>query len=234
MSQSSPSERGNILVYALIGIVLVGLLTVALSQGNDGGKDVGQEQMVIKGTEVQRYAAKVQQGVNTVLQNRVSETDLRFAHPKAPNDYGTITSNPAAQVFHPSGGAAEYAAPPVGVQVAAAPWEFFGDVSLPQIGSDRADLVMVLPDVTQEFCTSINKQLGFTNEDPTPFPDGVGAGGCLNGGNSSRFDDGTFSSSPNVIADTVPKAASFTRTPAPQACVVCGTDYHYYYVLLAR
>jgi hypothetical protein len=225
---SPPSfENGNILVYVLIGIVLIGLLTAALSQNSDGGKDVDQERLLIRATEIQRYAAQVQKATTHVIQTGISETDLRFAHPKAANDYGTITTNPPAQVFHPDGGATEYRLPPVGIQETAGEWEFFGTSHIPQVGSDRADLIMVLPNVTLDFCTTINRQLGFDMEEP--LPDGVGSSSCVYTSAASTRFDGEFSTPANALS-----GATFTRLPAQQACVACGTDYHYYYVLLAR
>ena len=37
---------------------------------------------------------------------------------------------------------------------------FFGTSAIPQVGSDKADLIAVLPNVTLEFCNTINLQLG--------------------------------------------------------------------------
>ncbi len=223
-------ERGSILIYVLLGIALLALLTAALRQSGDLGGDIDKERLGIKSTELQRYAAGLQQGVSTLIRNGVSETDIRFAHPDMPVEYGTITTTPEFQVFHPDGGNVEYRAPPTGITVTPTQtWEFYGDSDIPQVGSNRAELVMVLPNVTMEFCQAIDKQLGFDlGEDNDEFPDDPTPDCVYNGDPNWRF-SGTFDTTPNAL-----DAATFTRLPALQGCVTCGADYHYFYVLLAR
>lgn len=242
-NHSHTSQQGNILVYILIGITLIGLLTAALRMNGNSG-DIDKEKLGIRATEVQRYAAKIQEAVNTVLQNGVSESNLRFASPHSDTahggstNYGAFDGTPANntnQVFHPIGGNAEYKLPPAGIQDTLQPWEFLAQSHIPQIGSDKYDLIMVLPNVTQEFCLAIDKQLGFKDIDPdtpTTFPSGVtsGAPSCIYDSTDGYRFDGTFPTGTNTISST----ANFSRLPAPQACVKCGTAYHYYYVLLSR
>lgn len=217
------SESGNILIYVLIGVVLMGLLTVAVRQSGDFGNDVDNERLSIRATEVQRYAAKLQQAVADLTSNGVSEGDIRFAHPDAHAAYGTITTNPENQVFGSLGGKADYRVPHIDLfDGAAQRWEFFAVTDIPQIGSDKSDLIAVIPSVSREFCTVINKQLGLTS-----IPADTSA--CLHDV-ALRFNGNYEDLSPNTL-----DAASFTRLPAPQACVSC-TDgsYNYYYVLIAR
>lgn len=235
-------ERGNVLIMVFLAVVLIGLLTVAVQNtGSQEGASIDKEQLLIRATEVQRFVSEVERGILYITQqNRQSESDIRFAHPDAHNDYGTLDATPANnthQIFHRNGGAVRYTAPPDDVNDGSA-WEFYGSSAAPNTGSSRADLMAVLPNVTIDFCEQVNALNGQT---PTqPLDNGAGAatgadpGQCVYGGADPRFDAGQqFFGTPNTLTN-----ASFTKLPAAQGCVYCadqGTpNYHFYHVILAR
>ncbi len=224
----SSSQSGNILFYILIAVVLIGALTVALrdTSGLDSGID--RDGLTVKATQVQRQAAGFAVAVQALIENGVSESDIRFAHPDANVAYGDITVNPTRQVFSPQGGQGTFFIPPTGIGVGGANianWEFQGDVNGLESGTDKGDLVAVLPNVSQEFCAVINTQIGYTPGSQPAVP----ASTCV--ASSNRF-VGTFDDSSPILLDP----ATFTRTPAYQACVSCdgGAQFDYFYVLLAR
>lgn len=223
-------SSGNILFYILLGIVLLGTLTIALRNTGSGVDNMDKEDLILKSTQVQKYGSELAQSVSDLLASGVSEADIRFAHPDAPADYGTITTTPTNQIFAPTGGKAAYRSPPANINDGS-PWEFFATTDVPEIGSDKADLIAVLPNVTEEFCAAINQQLGFTSgTQPTDSATGT-TPDCVMGGSSDRF-TGTFNdTTPNILDGT-----SFSRKPSLQACVQCASDgsYNYFYVLLAR
>jgi hypothetical protein len=230
MSHTHP-QSGNILFYILIAVVLIGALTVALRDTGGLSSGVDREAMALKAIQAQRQAANVAAGVDFLIKNGVSESDIRFAHPNAPVAYGVVTATPQNQVFSNQGGQASYPIPPkaVGSDGSDIPhWIFTGDVNGLQSGSDRADLVAVLSGVSLEFCNAINAQIGYA---PGTQPRTAGID-CID--ISSAF-TGSFE-------DTTPITmllSSFSRVPALQACVACNpgpftTSYHYYHVLLAR
>ncbi len=226
-SLMSPPESGNILVYVLLGIVLLGLLTAALRLSGDQGKDLDQERLNIRAGEVQRYAAQIAQGVAMMVEAGISENKLKFAHPNGDSDYGDITDDPPEQIFSAKGGNIPYKLPPAGVNDGT-PWQFFGTTDIPQVGSDKAELIAVLPNVTLDFCMMMNRQLKLG--DVPPVDDSTATTpDCVASTSSGHKFAGTYMDPPNELdPDT------FARVPTAQACVSCGTDYHYYYVLLSR
>lgn len=231
MISNKTSERGSILVYILLGVVLLGVLTVALrNTGAGGSKDIDSEDMVLKAGQAQRYGSEITGAVNDLLANNISEADIRFAHDDAPTEYGNVDTNPQNQIFGKQGAKATYRKPPEGVNDGS-PWEFFGTSRIPEVGSDRAELIAVLPHVSEKFCKVMNAQLGF-DRSTKPTDSGTGSSpDCVMGTSSDRF-TGTFSDgAPNILEDV-----TFSRLPALQACVYCasGNSYNYYYVLLAR
>lgn len=242
--QNRKAECGNILFIILLAIVLIGALTVAIQSGDDSETaNIDNENLIIKISEVQAYGAELERAVLYIMQDGKSEADIRFAHPDANADYGDLSADadPSDQVFHKDGGAAKFRAPPAGVNDGSA-WEFYGGTHIPGIGTSRAELVAVLPNVTQDFCDKVNDMNGQTG---TPADTGMTAaaglspGDCINLGALGRFDDAQqFYATANTVDET-----SFTQDPntsavrpAPQACVRCSLDSanHYYYVLLAR
>lgn len=231
-TKNDGSELGGILLYVLLGIVLLGTLTIAIRNTSTGGSEnIDAEDMVIKGTQVQRYGGELAAAVSTLISNGISEADIRFAHDDAPIDYGDIDTNPENQVFGKKGAKADYKAPPPGVNDGS-PWEFFGTTRIPQVGSERAELIAVLPNVTEGFCRTIDKQLGLDLSTSLPTDASNGSSpDCVMGSSSDRF-DGTFNDvSPNLFDE-----ATFSRLPVLQGCVECasGSTYHYFYVLLSR
>jgi hypothetical protein len=167
------------------------------------------------------------------MESGKSESDIRFAHAEAHTDYGDLSADadPSDQVFHRDGGAANYRTPPTGLNDGSA-WEFYGATHLPAIGTGRADLIAVLPNVTQAFCDRINVINGQSGTPSDPAT-------CLGNVVTDRFDDGNqFASSANTVDE-----ATFEQDPtysavraAPQACVRCAADSnnYFYHVLLAR
>ncbi len=244
--ETRPGERGNLLFMILIAVVLIGALTAAIqSTSSPKGAHIDRETLIIRASEVQRYASELERAVLFILQqNGKSESDIRFSHPDAHTDYGDLSADidPTDQVFHRLGGAAKYRAPPDGIQTATAgAWEFYAGTHLPEVGSTRADLIAVLPNVTQGLCIKIND----INEQNTDQPEDTGAtaaagispGDCLHIGALGRFDGAQqfydTPSTPNTVDDT-----TYTTMPGTQGCVQCvdmaGSPYHFYHVLLAR
>jgi hypothetical protein len=228
---TAPNQRGNIIFMVLLAIALIGLLTVAIQRTDSGdASNISGETLMIRASEVQRAASEIERAVMYIMERgNVSQRDLRFAIPtNSATEYGDITSQPRRQIFHTDGGAANYPTPPTGVQNAVAPWEFYGGTRIPGVGTNRPDLIAVLPNVTLQFCELINRLNGQTGSQPAE--DGAG---CINQGATQRFGTAFFNdATPNTLND-----ASFTRTPALQACVSCPADggtYHFYHVLYAR
>lgn len=234
---SAHPESGNILIYILGAIVLMGVLVMLVKGSNSPGAGIDSETTMIRASEVQQYAGELERAVNFILSNNHSENDIRFAAASAPGAYGNIaTDTPLTrQVFAKQGGAATYRAVPAGIQTTATPWQFYGNTHIKGFGTDtlagrKAELIAVLPNVTPAFCERINELNGqnlnlAANHDPT-------ANGCLFTGGGSEF-TGSFvtGASANIIDHTL-----FTQTPAKQACIRCQTTgaLHFYHVLLGR
>lgn len=222
----SRNEDGNALIMILLAVALIGALTAALHSSGKRGANIDKETLILRVTQIQSYATELENGIGFLMQNQISESDIRFAHPDANNDYGDLTADTdkTDQMFHRDGGNATYQIPPKGINDGST-WEFYGNTALPEVGSDQADLIALLPNVTSGFCDQINARVGYSSR-PTD------SATCINTGASVRFNGSNqFASSPNT-ADS----ASFSIKPALQGCVQCTGDrsLHYFRVLMAR
>lgn len=230
-------QSGNIMIYILGAIVLMGLLIILVKGSTTPGAGIDNETTIIRASEVQQYAGELERAIGYILQNNHSEADIRFAATGAPAAYGNIaTDTPLTrQVFAKEGGAANYRAPPAGVQTTTTPWQFYGNTHIKGMGSDtvgsrKGELIAVLPNVTQAFCERINELNGqnltlTANHDPS-------ANGCIYTGGGNEF-TGTFvtGGTANTIDHTL-----FTQIPPKEACIKCESTgaLHFYHVLLGR
>ncbi len=101
------SSNGNILFFILLSIVLLGLVTAAILQTSKSNRnDIDDETLRVHLSEVQQYANELERGIKIIMQNPISEYDIRFAHPDASPDYGdysALSATPNILVFHPKG-----------------------------------------------------------------------------------------------------------------------------------
>lgn len=225
-----PGESGNIIFFILLAIVLVGLVTAALRSGGIETANIDREELAIKVAQVRQHATEVERAVHLVMQNGISEQDISFAHPDAPTQYGVYNSLPKAEIFNPAGGGATWRTAPEGIAYSSAgtAWEYYGDTNAPNVGSPKADLIAVLPEVSDAFCDEINRTRNQTNQEPED------TGTCIDDAGSRatlRYSsaNGWFGTVPNDM-----NSATFTTLPAPEACVRCGSVPHYYHVIMAR
>lgn len=216
------AESGNMIFFILLAIVLVGLVTAALRSGGIEGANIDREDMVIKVAQIRQNAGELERAVALVLQNGTSESDISFApnDPSALLDYGTYNSNPSAEVFNPKGGGAIWRLPGSGVNDGSH-WEFYGDTAAPGTGSQEADLIAVLPNVTAGFCAEINRINAQIDPQDTAT--------CIYPGVRFVPANKPFLAAPNTMDTT-----TFANGRAGEACVRCGADLHYYHVLMAR
>lgn len=238
-------ENGNILFIILIAIALFAALSFTVTNVNrGGGAGVSKEQLNIEATDALAYATRMKSAIDILYgRNGISEADLNFSHPDAPSEYGDpfdTGANPIEnQIFATEGGGITYETPNPLIRSNpndTSGWEFLATSRAPEVGfDDTTDLLAVIPNVSEDFCESINILLGYT---PGTIPSDTSPECVYESGSitSDRF-TGTFTAngSANDMGSSNYTAQNF-RLPAPAACVECGTseEYHFYYTLLER
>jgi hypothetical protein len=100
------SQRGNALWFILIAVALLGILTAVMSRGGGSSGDTGRyEQETILASDILRYAASIENTVQTLMVRGCSENEISFensllptyTNPDAPTDE-------SCHVFEPEGG----------------------------------------------------------------------------------------------------------------------------------
>lgn len=225
-------QSGNIFFVILMGLVLFGAVSIAISRGGGNGvQNVRNERAALTAQQIARYGAELKKAVDHIYVNgNVSEADLRFAHPILGANYGDPTSVPTRQVFTEQGGGLAYTAPPpLAFRSAVSTWHFFGTSAIPRVGTDEADLVVVLPDIKEAVCRQINVLQNYAATAPIPVDDD-GDGKCVYTATAADRFAGTFKTGGDINL----MGTTDFLLPAPEACVSCGGVYHYYKVLLER
>lgn len=225
-AQARSDISGNMLIYILGAIFLLGLLIVLLKGGFQEGTGIDAEKVMMQAGELQRYGSEVERGVGYILRDGASESDLRFANPNTAS-YGLITDTPSRQVFSPEGGGVEWRNPPAGSQVSAGEWIFSGANGVMKIGSSCADescsdLLMVLPDITQSLCAQINRN----HDIPSTAGDMPEAASAIDF--APYFTNGVFTYSETL------ETSDNELDAQPEGCFLMSGKYYYYRVLLAR
>lgn len=224
------NTSGNILFMILIAIALLAALTYAMSGSMRGGGNISDDQLRVKVDRLMMLASDIKTGVSTIYSQGVSESDLSFAHPSL-TGYGTIGSNNLVEIFNEDGGGVGSPEIPSGLNDGSQ-MEFYGHTRAPRVGQNTvADLLLVVPNMTESACRAVNMRLGYTEVAPIP-QDNDGDSLCVYTGATGRF-VGTFETvSPNQMDGGTP---NMTILPAPFGCVTCeSSQYHMYYTLLER
>lgn len=228
---SAHRESGNILVYILGAIFLMGILVVMVRGNFQPGSGIDAEKMMIQVSEIQRYGNELEAGIRYIIGNGYSETDIRFAHLNAASAYGLISDDPGRQMFSRDGGGATYREPPENIQTAENPWVFTGANKVENIGTDCpeascAELLAILPYVTESFCLALNKNAGIENPGGRP-PQNAGSSQI-----TTPF-TGTYAAASTIRDDNDHLSARREGCYEGNAMPSSGT-YHYFRVLLAR
>lgn len=220
-------ESGNVIIFVLMAIVLIALVTAAIRQGSDSTSNVDREALIMNIAKVRQHASEFERGAAFIINNGASETDIRFAYGDASSDYGDITLSPQFQMFAAAGGGAEYRKPPDGVNDGSL-WEFYGNTALPNVGSDKPELVAVLPNVTDDFCKKVNADEGYAAT--LALTDSAT---CINSGAAARVDDTVqYDDSGTNTVDTATFPAG---KPVMEGCITCAdSSRHFFHVLHAR
>lgn len=219
-------KRGNVFFVILLGVVLFASLSVALMRIDQGNANISSEKVDVAASQTLRYISQIKQSVDFIYQNGVSEADLRFAHPLADSQYGDINTNIENQIFAEIGGGLSYAKPPSDVSTLDINYEFFGFSAAPQVGTSSPDLMVVVRNVRESVCRRLNELVGYDSDVTIPSDTGT----CVYSSTASDKFTGSFATG----GDINDMGTSNYNLPAHQACVICGSDYHFYSVLLER
>lgn len=159
-------ERGNVLWFILIALVLIGLLTAVVTRSGSTVEQTGDvEQTSIVMSQILRFASGVEATITNMKLQGISENQISFQDSATGATYTNANcTGTACRVFHVQGGGISYQDPPTAAG-SATEWTFTGTNSVDGIGSASADLVMILQNISQDLCNQLNRASGLTYAD---------------------------------------------------------------------
>lgn len=223
MTLATRKTTGNALLFVLIAVALFSALVFTMTRGNRTHGMNTEENAALQAQQVASYAAKLSHAVETVmLQNGCLQSEVSFENNIVSGyDNGAVAK---CKVFDPAGGAMVFDTPPApAVDTAAATdagsslagrYFIAGNIAVNNAGTSSADLVFVMPWVTEIVCKALNQLT--KNDSSIPADAGT------------SFDDTKFQ---GVYAEDF---TLDTGTGLQNGCYSGSGGYHFYYVLLAR
>lgn len=238
------TSSGNALWFVLLGLFLLGALTVFLSRSGGSVDQSGNvEQLRIMGSEIFRIAGGIEESIRRMQSAGVSENDLSFDG--GPAGYADCGADPC-KVFKAAGGGQTYKAPrTTWLDPSASAQALYGTWFLPAnacvegvpsgtgCASDSSgsseDLILILPWIRADLCKQINRDLKVDNPSGNPPME---TGSAWSAGNVKFA--GTFVDGESI--DDAGAALSGKRAGcfAGKSGSVPDGGYHYFHVLIAR
>lgn len=181
-------EKGSILIWILVAVVLLAGLTTAINQGSRTSTGMLTDQQArLYATEIIQYGDTIRQAVHRMQMRGISEADLSFENNVFSQNDGTLLSRPAhfpncttdsCKVFHPEGGGAMAQYPSEGAVLntenpgTPSAWKAGSWVPraafMEGAGTPAAEIAIMLGYVRQEVCRQINVMLGVDNPSGNP------------------------------------------------------------------
>ncbi len=236
------SESGNVLFLILIAVALFAALSYAVTQSTrSGAGSSDNETSLINSAQLTQYPAGIRTAVVRMMIGGVDIGNLSF---NAPSDFTNLGTNLAWGVFYPTGGGATYAEAPVDV-MATGPgvWHFNLENQIDLVGTTggagptdtSADLIAFLPGISKSVCTKINSELGL----PTADADIAEADALYDVGYTYTNDmvatgGGTPPGVPGTPGGGTINGPATEFSGQPFGCILDGTTYVYYHVLIER
>jgi len=234
------SEKGNILFLILLAVILFAALSYAVTQSlQGGGSNASSESNLVKSAAVTAYPVGVRAAILRMIVGGTDVTTLNFDPPSVFSDSDYSTADAALGVFHPSGGGAVFSYIPsdtLATPSSTDRWYFNYDFEVPGVGTSTTgsangnDLIAFAPGLKQAVCEKINTELGLSSV-PTlasTLTVAVQMTDLDDAGADTTYS--VYTTGTNHIA---PSSGSTTSGKA-FLCVLNGSSYTYYHVLVER
>lgn len=240
-SVPSGQEKGSVLFFILIGVVLFAALSfvIARSMRSQTTDVLSDRQTELMATDILSYAQEVQKAVDLLRGHGISENEICFYHPDWGHaSYNGCSAQTQKQVFSTDGGGAKFTKMDtdwIDPAVSSASGEYgsvmySGYDAVKGVGTDggsarNQELLMVFPYIRPEICKFINKSLGLPYN---PIP--VDTTGADPAAPTKRF-TGTFN---NNGSSTLYANTTASLQGKSSGCVQRANYYVFYSVLIAR
>jgi len=158
------NQRGSGLFIILIAVALFGALSYAISRGGGGVRNLSQEKNRLIASEMIDTGNRFSEIVSIMKLHGIKEDKISFEYNA---DYvNAACLSDSCKVFAYDGGGLEWETPPTNSN-GGEDWAFTGDMAVANVGTASADLIAILPNISQEVCHRINVVVGLYDETGT-------------------------------------------------------------------
>lgn len=239
-------ESGNALWIILIALALLATLTITVTRSSDTTEDSGNtEQNRIAAGEIIRYAQSVEQIIQRMQMNGISENDISFENDDVSGYENANCTTGDCKIFDVEGGGLTYKTPKTdwldksqSAQALYGEWFFPNMVCVSGLDDGTActdgdsvlneELVIILPYIKKSLCIALNKLANVTNPGGTPPQDDSDSWLATEGKFAGTYDiDGAVIDDSSEL--TGQKTGCFEGDTHPAA-----GSYHFYHVLISR
>jgi len=159
MISSYNAQSGNVMVYLLLALGLIGFLTFTLLRQNDqaGQQDIDNEQLALYAQDLISYAHTAGSAVEMmeIQGSRLDQIDLT-----APDQAAFNTGSPIHKLYHPQGGGLLYQASlPSAISGTAAQWAMNNTINVEWTASTGTDILLTAYDISRAVCSEINRYI---------------------------------------------------------------------------
>lgn len=154
-------EKGNVLIYILIAIALIGFLTVTLSRQNQqsDSQNIDEETITLHTLKITEHAQTMKNVVSQMEMTGSNFATIDFINPVST---GFNTAPHIHKIYHPQGGGMSFKSAgdyPSGIFLSGSGWQFNDSMNVEWTESSADDLVFTALDISEDVCNKINAQI---------------------------------------------------------------------------
>jgi hypothetical protein len=245
ITRMKANESGNVIFYVLIAVALLAALSYTVAQSTRGGvSSLSGEKASINAAEIIEYGNILTSAIAQTRLRGHLDTEVSMENTVVSGYENTNCADAECQIFNIAGGGVSYLTPKEEWLDSAHDGQnrygeiyFNGTTAAEEAGTDKDDLVMIVPYLKKELCVAINKKLAIIPPSgDTPLEiNGPGAmnvkfQGVYDTTSDTKISGAGTSGNAQMLFG---KSGGCTQSSGGGSNPPAGS-YHYYQVLIAR
>lgn len=151
----------------LMCIVLFAALSYALSQQRNEGTALSAEKLRLVSSDVIDMGNSLSEATARLRLRRIAEDRISFQNDRVAGYTNPVCTSDECKIFAYDGGGKEWETPSPDINQGT-DWGFTGDLAVQDIGTANADLVGILPHLSESVCNQINRMIGLYGNSGNP------------------------------------------------------------------
>lgn len=161
------SQSGSSLLIILVAVALFAALSYVISQQSNSSSSLSNEKIRLIASDIIDMGNKLSDSTARLRLRQISNTKISFENSNVAGYTNAACTTDLCKIFTFDGGGKDWETPTPDVN-GGVDWGYTGDVAIKNIGSDDADLVAILPELSLDICNRINTLIGIYGAGGTP------------------------------------------------------------------